>query len=56
MKSKWFGVFLIVALFLAALVPAAGAEPVRNDGRGDAPEGAPKNDNLPDPFTTQVGS
>jgi immune inhibitor A len=52
MKSKWFGVFLIAALFVAALVPGAAAAPARSDGRGDAPEMTPKNDNLPDPLTT----
>ncbi|HEY5975563.1 MAG TPA: M6 family metalloprotease domain-containing protein, partial [Geobacteraceae bacterium] len=52
MKSKWFGVFLIAALFVAALVPGAAAAPARSDSSGDAPELAPKNDNLPDPLTT----
>ncbi|MGE5251487.1 MAG: M6 family metalloprotease domain-containing protein [Bacteroidota bacterium] len=52
MKSKWFGVFLIVALLVVAIVPGAVAAPAKSDVRGDSPEMTPKNDNLPDPLTT----
>ncbi|MGE5251484.1 MAG: immune inhibitor A domain-containing protein [Bacteroidota bacterium] len=52
MKSKWFGVFLIVALLVAAIVPVAMAAPAKADGNGD-PQLAPREDNRPDPLTTQ---
>ncbi|HEX8993136.1 MAG TPA: M6 family metalloprotease domain-containing protein [Anaerolineales bacterium] len=52
MKHKWFGVFLITALLIIAVVPAAAA-PARSDGKVSNPESQPKNDNLPDPFTNR---
>src|SRR5215211_7003290 len=52
MKAKWFSTFLILAMFLIAVVPAAGAAPKASDGIGQNPSLAPKHDNLPDPLTT----
>ena len=51
MKSKWFGMFLILAMLVIALVPAVGAAP-NMSGAYDDPEFGPKKDNLPDPLTT----
>ena len=53
MKRSWFGVFLIVALLVIAIVPGAAAAPASSDGKIDNPEFQPKNDNLPDPLTTR---
>ncbi|HEY5984006.1 MAG TPA: immune inhibitor A domain-containing protein [Anaerolineales bacterium] len=53
MRSKWFGVFLITALLLVAIVPIAAAAPDKTDGMTDDAALQPRNDNLPDPLTTQ---
>ena len=47
MKNKYFTIFMIIALLLVGLVPAAGAAPAIND----EPELVPREDNLPDPLT-----
>jgi immune inhibitor A len=52
MKTKWFSSFLILAMLLIAIVPAAGAAPTGASDIGDGPERTPKMDNLPDPLTT----
>src|SRR5215211_325062 len=52
MKAKWFSTFLILAMLVIAIIPAAGAAPMASDGIGDDPTLAPKQDNLPDPLTT----
>jgi immune inhibitor A len=52
MKAKWFRSFLILAMLLIAIVPAASAAPTGSSSVGDDPELTPKRDNLPDPLTT----
>ena len=52
MKAKWFSSFLILAMLLVAIVPAAVAAPTGASSVGDDPELTPKKDNLPDPLTT----
>jgi immune inhibitor A len=52
MKSKWFGIVLMLALLVAAIVPGASAAPAGADGKhGD--ELPPKNDNRSDPLTAR---
>jgi len=52
MKAKWFNTFLILAMLVIAIVPAAGAAPNASGGNDD-PQLAPKEDNRPDPLTTK---
>src|SRR5512139_2855304 len=52
MKTKWFGLFMVLALLATAIVPLAGASPAYVSGANDDPEPAPVEDNLPDPLTT----
>jgi immune inhibitor A len=52
MKAKWFSSFLILAMLLVAIVPAAIAAPTAASSVGENPELTPKRDNLPDPLTT----
>ena len=52
MKAKWFSVFLILALLVIAIVPAAGAAPSASGGNDD-PQLTPKEDNRSDPLTTK---
>ncbi len=40
-------------MLLIAVIPAASAAPLASDGIGDQPEGIAKEDNRPDPLTTQ---
>jgi immune inhibitor A len=49
MKAKWVSVLMIVAILMIAIVPSAGASSGVN-GEGN---NAPREDNRPDPFTTQ---
>jgi immune inhibitor A len=51
MKAKWFSSFLILVMLLVAFAPVAGAAPASNGI--DDPTLAPKEDNRPDPLTTQ---
>ena len=53
MKMKWFGMFMVLALLVTAMVPLAGAAPANMNGANDDPEFVPKEDNLPDPLTTK---
>jgi immune inhibitor A len=52
MKSKWFGIVLMLALLVTAIVPGAAAAPAGADGKhgDDLP---PKNDNRSDPMTAR---
>jgi hypothetical protein len=52
MRTKWFGVFMVLVLLAAAIVPVAGASPANPVGGFPEPELAPKKDNLPDPLTS----
>ena len=51
MKVKWFSTLLMLVMLLASFAPVAGAAPASNGI--DDPTQAPKEDNRPDPFTTQ---
>ena len=54
MKTKYFGVFMILAMLMAAMVPLAGAAPSGDvNGANDDPQSVPRNDNRPDPLTTR---
>jgi len=53
MKAKLFHIVLILALLVLCVVPAVSAAPKAVDGRTDDPEFVRKQDNLPDPLTTQ---
>lgn len=52
MKAKWFSSFLILAMLLIATA-SAGAAPMASGEIGDDPELVQREDNRPDPFTTQ---
>lgn len=52
MKAKWFGMFLVLMLLAVAVVPVAGAAPNASSGYDDA-QLVQKEDNRPDPLTTQ---
>ena len=52
MKQKLFGSFIVAALLLALLVPAVLASPAPR-GAYDSPEYTPREDNRPDPLSTQ---
>src|SRR4030066_352444 len=53
MKAKTFHIFLVLALLLLSIVPAVIAAPAASDGFYDDPEFVPKEDNRPDPLSTQ---
>ncbi len=53
MKRTWFGVLVIVALLVAAIVPGAAAAPARADVKNGDIGFTPREDNRPDPLTTQ---
>ena len=53
MKAKTFHILLVLALLLLSVVPAVIAAPAASDGFADDPEFVRKQDNLPDPLTTQ---
>ena len=53
MKAKWFNTFLILAILVIAIVPAAGAAPMASSGVDEDPTFVQTEDNLPDPLTTQ---
>ena len=53
MKSKLFSVFIILALLLIALMPAASAAPAALRGESNDPGFVPKVDHKPDPLTTK---
>jgi immune inhibitor A len=52
MRLKLFSVFTILAVLLLTIVPAVGAAPSASSGIDD-PTLAPREDNRPDPLTTQ---
>ncbi len=53
MKVKWFSSFLILAMLVIAIVPAAAAAPMSTTKTGDDPTFVHKEDNRPDPLTTK---
>ena len=53
MKTKLFHIVLILALLVLCIVPAVSAAPKAVDSLYGDPEFVPKQDNLPDPLTTQ---
>jgi immune inhibitor A len=53
MKRKWFGSFLVLVMLLVAFAPAAGAAPMASSDVGEDPGYMQKEDNRPDPLTTE---
>ena len=53
MNKKIIAVLGILALLVALLPTAVLAAPTQSDSIGGGPESMPKEDNRPDPFTTQ---
>lgn len=53
MKVKWFSSLLIVIMLVIAIAPAAAAAPLASTGGDQDPTFVQKEDNRPDPFTTQ---
>jgi immune inhibitor A len=53
MKVKWFSSFVILVLLVIAIVPAAAAAPQAQGSASDEPTLVQKEDNRPDPLTTQ---
>jgi len=53
MKRKTLISLLMLVVMLFGLIPAAGAAPLASEGINGEPEGAPRQDNKPDPLTTE---